>query len=479
MRDGINLLDPLFEMLPHLRSEGIIGLTILAVAITALFRKRAYPLPAIVGIGGLIASGISLAMQTVDFSDQWFVIDQASFFWRVFLDGCLTVILLFRTNRHLQKRSAEFVVLALTIVLGAHFLIISRHLFMVYLSVEVMSLSAYMLVALPLFRRQVNAAFKYLVFGAASSAIMLYGISLFYGLQGSLSLQDFQPEAPLWQSTPGWTVLLLIAIGLLFKIAAAPFHIWVNDVYRDTSLPVLAIFSVVPKLAALVFLIRWIPSIPDVEYLVALLSMFTLAVGNFGALRQEHVRGLLGLSAIAHTGFMLTGLLLLPGDFVFLEVYMAIYALMTIGSFHLLNHYELTYGVEKMSDLAGMSQVSVWKTIGIVVWMIALTGLPPTAGFTAKLLLFSGVAARYSADPQPVILYLLIFAVLNAVIALAYYLKIPYQMIFRKPEIHFKGTKNIWTLENFLGTILVLAILILFIKPEWLMGWINSVSFVP
>jgi NADH-quinone oxidoreductase subunit N len=477
MMDAANLLGPVKEILPYLYAELILGITMLAVTVTSLVRKPVYPWPHYVGITGIFCSILVSGMGASSAETTWFSIDEASFYWKLVLDGCMAVILLFNTNRHLRMRSAEYVLLALMILFGAHFLIISRHLFLVYLSIEVMSLSAYMLVALPLFKRQVNSAFKYLAFGATSSAIMLYGISLFYGIQGSLTLAGFDPALDAWQSPLGWTVLVLISAGILFKIAAVPFHIWVKDVYSETSLPVLAIFSIVPKLSALLFLIRWMPEIPNSEYLIALLAVITIATGNFGALRQSGIRGMMGFSAIAHTGFMLSGLLMEAGNMVFLQFYMTIYAIMTLGAFHALNYYELTYGAEKITDLAGTSVSSSWRTIGMVVWMIALTGIPPTAGFTAKLLLFSGMAQQYAASENSIILYVLIFAVINAVVSLAYYLRIPYQMIFRKPEVPFGRSKKIWTAENFLSTILVLTIIILFIKPEWLMGWINNVSF--
>ncbi len=477
MTDTAKLLDPVLELLPYLSAELILGITILAVTVIALVRRQVYPWPHYAGIAGIISSMFFLVISADYTNSEWFVIDGTSVYWKLVLDGSMVVILLFNTTRHLRRRSAEYVLLALMILFGAHFLVMARHLFLVYLSIEVMSLSAYMLVAMPLFKRQINSAFKYLAFGATASALMLFGISLFYGLQGSLTLEEFDPGSGVWQTALGWTVLILISCGILFKIAAVPFHIWVNDVYNQTSLPVLSIFSIIPKLSAILFLVRWVPEIPNAEYLIALLAVITIATGNMGAIRQANIRGMMGFSAIAHTGFMLGGMLMEAGNMLFLQFYMTVYALMTLGAFHALNYYELTYGTEKINDLAGTSAVSSWKTVCMVVWMIALTGIPPTAGFTAKLMLFSGMAQAYATGGEAIVLAVLIFAVVNAVISLAYYLRIPYQMIFRQPEVPYQGTKKILTGENFLGTILVLIIIILFIKPEWLMGWINMVSF--
>jgi NADH-quinone oxidoreductase subunit N len=262
---------------------------------------------------------------------------------------------------------------------------------------------------------------------------------------------------------------------LLFKISAAPFHLWVPDVYQGTAYPILAALSVVPKLAAFAFLTHWTAMIEESTFIIGILAIFTLIAGNFGALQQNNVRRLMGFSSIAHSGFMLLALIQVPG---YLMFYAGIYVLMTVGIFHLLNHYHFNYGLDTVEDYRGMRRLSRLKTLYVVIWMIALTGLPPTAGFTAKLLLFTGLGEMYVVNSDPFLMVLIIVGILNAVISLAYYLKIPYQMIFKPSDQTIKTLENNVSFSNLFGTILVLLVLLLFIKPGWLMSWLNNANFV-
>ncbi len=479
MTDVSQILTDLKILLPFLLPELVLAVTIIFVTISTLKRGLPFQVAHGIGITGILISLFLTQSNDVVFPGDWMIFDEAGIWWISLLDITLILILLFRTTRHLRVLAGEYVIIALMMLLGAHFLVLSNHLFLVYLSVEILSLSGYMLVALPLYRKNIDAGFKYLVFGAVSSALMLYGISLFYGLEGNLSLAVAVSGADHWTTPLGYAVLALISFGLLFKVAAVPFHIWVPDVYQATPMPVITILSTIPKVAAIAFLMRWTGFVMESMYITAILAGLSMLAGNFGALRQNHVKRMMGFSAIAHTGFMLSGLLLMEYNPAYLLFYAAIYVLMTIGAFHLLNFFENRFGTEILDDFSGASAVSGWKTICMVIWMIALTGLPPTAGFSAKLFLFGGLAGMYSVMNDTFILTLLLFAVVNAVVSLAYYVKIPYFMIFRKGEARVWMAEKIWTKENFLGTILVLAVLILFFKPEWLMGSINSISFVP
>ncbi|MCA6075394.1 NADH-quinone oxidoreductase subunit N [Fulvivirga sedimenti] len=479
MKGVAQILDNLTNLLPFLLPEVVLAVTILLVTVSTLKRGIPHQVAHIIGILGILVSLVLSQMNSTYLPGDWFTFDESAIWWKTLLDSAVVAILLFRTSRHLRTISGEYVIITLMMLLGAHFLVMANHLFLVYLSVEIMSLSGYMLVALPLFRKNIDAGFKYLVFGAVSSALMLYGISLFYGLEGNLSLAVANSLSDHWSTPLGYTVLVLISFGLMFKVAAVPFHIWVPDVYEATPMPVITLLSTVPKVAAIAFLLRWTDFLTESMYVTAILAGLSMLAGNFGALRQQHMKRMMGFSAIAHTGFMLAGLLLVRDNPAYVYFYAATYVLMTVGAFHLLNYYEIRFGTETLEDMTGASAVSGWKTVSMVIWMIALTGLPPTAGFTAKLFLFGGLAEIYSVLEDSYILWLLLFAVVNAVISLAYYLKIPYYMIFRKSEAQLWSAEKIWTKENFLGTILVLAVLIIFFKPEWLMGSINSISFVP
>ena len=464
--------EQLFEILkflPFLNAEGILSGGILLLTFLGFWRHIHWQVIRVILMGVILTTAV-VAFRTPSAAIDWLAIDPVRITWKLLIDGAAATILLFTFDRHIRMKGTEFGVLLLTLLLGSHLLIMSTHLFMVYLSIEILSLTGYMLVAFPLFRKNIVSGFKYLVFGGVTSAIMLYGISLLYGIAGDLSLNMAVQEGPLFK-----VAVLFFTFGLLFKISAAPFHLWVPDVYEGTAYPILAILSIVPKLAAFAFLTHWTNMIDQPVYVIGILAIVTLVAGNFGALQQSSVRRLMGFSSIAHSGFMLLGLLQPPELLMF---YAGIYALMTIGTFQLLNHYNIKYGLDSIDDYQGMRHVSRLKTLYIVIWMIALTGLPPTAGFTAKLLLFTGLGEVYGASQDTFILVLIIVGILNAVISLAYYLKIPFKMIF-KPVIHTTSTReNKWSFSNLFGTILVLLVIILFIMPEWLMSWLNNANFV-
>lgn len=410
---------------------------------------------------------------------EMLVIDLQTAMWKIILSAAMLIVILFPLPYALKRVRAEYYLLLLGVLLGGFILISAQHFLMVIIGLELMSLSSYMLAGLARTKGSTEAALKYFLFGAAATAVTIYGMSWMYGLTGEVSLSGtYFPMSGL-QGIPDWIaylVVTMVSAGILFKVAAAPWHLWVPDVYQETPTPVVAMFSVIPKLAGLAFLARWIAWIGWPLEIVAGLAMLTLAIGNFAALRQNNVKRMMGYSSIAHSGFLLMALLS-PGDLSFLMFYAVVYILMNLGAFLLINYYERMYRVSTFSDYSGFFGISPYFGVMMIILMIALTGLPPTAGFSAKLFVFSSVATTYGETENSWVLAAMIFGIVNAVISFAYYVRLPYQMVFKKMTSAAIVFKKYSSMENFLCIILVLAVLILFFKPEWLMGWINNSSF--
>ena len=240
-----------------------------------------------------------------------------------------------------------------------------------------------------------------------------------------------------------------------------------------------AFFSVVPKIAGVAILMKFvlycIPAGINWQLAISGIAIVTLLAGNFSALWQKNVRRLMAYSSIAQSGFLLvsvaSGSLQGAEALVF---YSSVYVLMTFLLFFYLQHFE-NRAFTTIAAFEGAGKVFLWPSIFMLIAFIALTGLPPTAGFTGKLFLFSALWESYAATGNQPLLWLLIFGLLNTVVSLFYYLRIPYYAFIR-PQQHDIPTNNL-TFENLLGGFLVLLILLLFFSPQLLMGWINKSNF--
>ncbi len=406
-------------------------------------------------------------------------ISQQTAFWKMLLTCAMIVVVLFPLPYSLKRDRSEYYILLLGVLLGGFLLTMANHFLMVIIGLETMSLSSYMLVGLARSKGSVESAIKYFLFGATATAVTLYGISWLYGLTGQLNLSGNTFEQTIPADLPDWIpflVITLVSSGVLFKVAVAPWHLWVPDVYQETPTPIVAMFSVVPKLAGFGFLIHWVDWLGWPVEEMALLAILTMSIGNFAALRQKNVKRMMGYSSIAHSGFLLMALLN-PENLSVFYFYATIYLLMNLAAFLLINYYERKYKIQTFQEYEGFFQLSPYFGIMMVVLMISLTGLPPTAGFTAKLFLFSAIAGEYQSTESTILLITLVFGILNAVVSFAYYVKLPYGMIFKKMNSTGNVFKKYSSLENYLCLFLVLAVLILFFKPDWLMGWINNGSF--
>ena len=439
-----------------------------------------------------------------------FVDNQAIYFQVVIALGAVFVLLYEMLTPHLtsplpmeegpgvrEMRGAlplEWYSILVAMTLGLFLMTISVNLLSIYLSIELVSICSYLLTALSADRKASEGGIKYLLFGAVSSAIMLYGMSLLYGMTGTLDLtaDAFGVELARQDAAVAAVAVLLTLAGLLFKLAGVPFHVWTPDAYEAAPVPVAAFFSVAPKAAAVLVLMRIVTALPmetpggtlagagatatGLQTPLAVLALAGILIGNLSALRQTDAKRLLAYSTIAHAGFLLVGVVALSeAGFEAVLFYAGTYLFISLAAFFLIdllarsNNSTLT-----MSEFAGLGAKQPLLSIALTIVMLALTGLPPTVGFTAKLLTFSALYDAYQRSGDPWLLMLFALGLLNALISLVYYLKIPFLLFFRpalvrpEPSIAVKlPTAAVW-----LALSLVVPIVGLFLKPDWLLNLI-------
>lgn len=391
---------------------------------------------------------------------QMLVLDREAVFFKLII-AIAWIITLFHIRKLRYQFQAEVYLLFSGAVLGGLILCMASNMLTLYLGVEFISLCSYLLVGLHRDVKASEGALKYLLFGGVSSAVMLYGISLLYGLTGTLDL-SIAIQSALADTQP--LVLIVTTLmtlgGLLFKLSLIPFHVWTPDTYEATPTPVVSFLSAVPKIAVLIALSRLLTTLPAEIYpVVGGIALISMTAGNVGALWQKNARRLMAYSTIAQAGYMIVGLII-PSGLQAAAFYLSAYVLLSMSAFLLLDlfapktdtDFSWFEGKGKFWPLGGAALTGV---------MVALAGLPPTVGFTAKWLVFSSLWESYSGEKW--VMVLLIGGILNAAISLAYYMKIPYLLFFRNTE----QTPTVYRRSSLVvaGVVLVLVVLF-FIKPE-------------
>nr|WP_262910440.1 NADH-quinone oxidoreductase subunit N [Pontibacter silvestris] len=361
----------------------------------------------------------------------------------------------------------------------------SVNLLMVFLAIEVVSIASYILtITLKEKKRSVEAGIKYILYGTLSAGVMLYGMSFFYGLTGTLTYSDNDFWASMIQVSPLMVMLaaVLVFAGFFFKISAAPFHFWAPDVYQGAPLPIVALFSTGPKMAGIIVIMRFLSAFADpvmasyfkdVQLLLALGALATLAIGNFTALWQQVPRRLFAFSSISHAGFLLVGLLAFGVDYkASVLFYLTVLLFMNFGTFLILQLAEDELQINRLEGFSGLGRAYPFLGVMAVLYLISLTGLPPLAGFMGKLLIFSNVWEAYTLHNNMVLLMLLVAGVLLTGVALFYYIKIPYYLFFKGNQT---DKKLVISLSNkLLLAAFALPLLVLFFKPDLLLQYINQ-----
>ena len=398
------------------------------------------------------------------------VVDNFSVFFKMLisLTGVFIVLISLGSNEigERKTRLGEYYSLLLAMAVGMYLMPASTDLLMMYISLELVSISSYILAGFMKDEtRSIEASMKYLLYGAFSSGLMIYGFSLLYGLTGTTNIvainQVLSVTARAGQSTNSlglWVATILSMAGMGYKISAAPFHFWTPDVYEGAPIPVTALLSVASKAAGFGLLMRFLlftfPASPvtgspiiDWQLMVAVLAAITMSLGNFAALQQSNIKRMLAYSTIAHAGYMLVGLVAAGmqvyaygkspagmgyAGVVSILIYFVAYLFMNIGAFYVVMLIENKLGSEEIEDYRGMAKRSPLLAVSLAIFLVSLTGIPLTVGFIGKLFVFTSILQRDPMTHQIKFLWLAVVAVLNSVVSLYYYVRVMAAMFIKK-----------------------------------------------
>lgn len=407
----------------------------------------AYPLSLLATLVLTVWFGINAAGGETHYSfARLVVVDPMANVLSSFSAAALFITLVY-TRRYLSDRdmyAGEFYMLALFTLLGQLVMITGNNFLTLYLGLELLSLSSYALVALRRDSRVTSeSAMKYFVLGALSSGFLLYGMSMLYGATGSLDLNTVfrvVESGRVNTSMLAFGVVFLVA-GLAFKLGAAPFHMWIPDVYQGSPTAVTLLIAAAPKLAAFAMTLRilvegLLPLAVDWQMMLVVLAVVSLAIGNLTAIMQSNLKRMLAYSTISHMGFLLLGMLSGVADgkadgaasaYGSSMFYAVTYVLTTLGTFGIiLLRTSKGFEAETLEDMKGMSRKNPWFALLMLVMMFSLAGLPPTMGFYAKLAVLEAVV-------QAGMSWLAVVAVLFSLIGAFYYLRIIKLMYFDVP----------------------------------------------
>jgi NADH-quinone oxidoreductase subunit N len=409
-----------------------------------------------VTLSGLAATAWLLIRQWIELGASEGALDRPAFgmvaidrfgtFFKLFTVGSLMVVTLFVLHDRRERRHGigEYYFLLLGAAIGIFFMVSTNNLLLLMLGLELLSLASYSLAGFHKGdKRSGEAALKYIVFGGLSAGVMLYGISLLYGLTGTIDLSVMGRGSAdgagvslaaqfATSPVPVAIAVVLVLAGFAYKVSVVPFHFWTPDVYEGAPTPVTTFLAVASKAAGFAALLRFIGALFLVEgvestvaaygerigLLLAILAAVTMTLGNLSALRQTNLKRLLAYSSIAHAGYSLMGVAAMTEQgFSASMFYLAAYYFMNLGAFGFLLYFEGVTGSEDVDSLNGLGWRYPLVSWAMVVMLVSLTGLPPTVGFYGKLLLFyEGVDSGYA--------WLVVVAALNSVLSLFYYFRV-------------------------------------------------------
>ncbi|MBM3474374.1 MAG: NADH-quinone oxidoreductase subunit N [Armatimonadetes bacterium] len=451
---------------------GVLGLIVLGIG---ALTKRRWPLAApVVTLAGLFACLPLVAMQwrheqSVIFLGSYVVDDLAVFFKLVAVAaGGLVTLIAMSYMRRVDRDYGEFFALLVWAVLGLCLMAGAADLIVILLAIETVSLLSYVMTGyLRNEPRSAEASLKYFLYGAVASAVMIYGMSLLYGVAGTTKLygllgsEALPMQLRLHPSPLQPIAAVLILVGLGFKIAMVPFHWWAPDAYEGAPTPVTAFLSVGPKAAGFAILARLFMQEGNALYpqwptLVAVLAIATMFLGNWAAIWQGNIKRMLAYSSIAHAGYMLIGVVAWQGGAWTVSdrggiashgglhavlFYIASYLFMNLGAFAVAIAIERATGCESIERYGGMAKRNPFLAIAMTIFLLSLSGIPPLAGFFGKFYVFNA-AIRGAADDAislslpfgihvNVLFWLAVAGVVNSMIAVYYYMNVVRLMYFQ------------------------------------------------
>jgi len=383
----------------------------------------------------------------------------------VLLGSALSLVLAMRYNELEGIARPEYPVLVLLATTGMMMMISANDLISLYVGLELQSLALYVVAAFQRdSARSTEAGLKYFVLGALASGMLLYGASMVYGFAGTTSFDALAKTfADGGTASIGLIIgIVLIAVGLAFKVSAVPFHMWTPDVYEGAPTPVTAFFSVAPKIAALTLFVRVMVGpfyglVVEWRQVIWFIAVASMLLGSFAAINQRNIKRLMAYSSIGHVGYMLIGLA--AGSAAGVRgvlVYLAIYLFMNLGTFAaILCMRREGKAVEAIDDLAGLSRTQPGLALALLIFMFSMAGIPPLAGFFAKIYIFLAAIDAH--------LYVLaVIGVLASVVGAFYYLRIVKLMYFDEPAAAFDRP-----IAREIQAILVLCALVILFFFAW------------
>ncbi len=434
-------------------------------------------------IAGIFSTAVFLVLQLGNKPVMIFtnavVIDPFSTLAKLIMTlGTLGCFIIAKTSSDIyEKLKSEFYIMTTGVLVGGMLLSSANNLLIIYLGIETLSILSYVLAALKKDDdRSSEAGLKYVLYGGLSAGVMLYGISHVYGVLGTIQFNEIIPMMK-GLNTEQIVILmpsfLLFFVGLGYKIACVPFHMWTPDVYEGSPIPVTAFFSIVPKVAAIACLIRVTltffsdPGVLQYSWvgLLSVVSALTMTVGNVSAIGQKSVKRMLAYSSISHAGMMLLGVIVIDEVGIRAILYYAIaYLFMTLVAFFVTSFVANKYGNDHFERFNGLIKRYPVMAIMMSITLFSLAGLPPFSGFVAKFNILAAIIAKKHYT-------LAVIAALNSVVSLFYYMKLSRLMILKEPD----STESIQSF-SFVGqsVIVALAIPIVILGIFW--GSIMSIA---
>ncbi len=450
------MVEQIITSLTHFLPEATLTAAFCLAILSDLLLKKKH-LVSVISIVG-VSLACYFAIQQFGVSESIFsgmvVVDPFAVFFKIIIAISTLIIILFSYYsgevQTATKRMGEYFSLLLAMTLGMFLMSGAANLLMMILAMELTSLTSYVLAG---YTKEApdssEASLKYIIYGAFSSGLMLYGVSIIYGLTGATDIYGINKA--LSAGSVGYIPLLvatiLIIAGFGYKISAVPFHFWTPDVYEGAPITITAFLSVASKAAGFAMMIRFFKvsfidstiagmpvgmwaSLQGFEWnkLLAILSVLTMTLGNFVALWQDNMKRLLAYSSIAHAGYMLMGVVVLSDKGIAaVLIYFIVYLFMNLGAFYVVMLVANKTGKEDIDSYKGLGYRTPLMGVAMVIFLISLTGLPPTAGFIGKLYLFAALLdAKW--------IWLAVVGALNSVVSLYYYVRILRNMFLRDPE---------------------------------------------
>ena len=367
------------------------------------------------------------------------------------------------------KTNYEYFYIFFTLLAASLLLSASSHFISLFISLELLSVCSYILACFSNNKESMESAFKYLLYGVLASGVMLYGMSILYAMTGSMHFMDYQFISSLstqnYESILFFTLLFLL--GIFFKIGIFPFHIWMPNIFQNSSLPFIALLSTIPKIACFLVLFRICSvflAVPYFSSILLFMGIIAITAANLLALFQTNIRKMFAYSSISHSGFLF---LLLSSVNTFSFHTFCYYSIalicMNFLAFLLLDKIEL-FDKKTFKSISGIGEKNILLSFLFIIVLISLTGLPPTAGFFAKLYIFLFLWERYvSGDVFSLVIFFA--AILNTVLSLFYYIKIPYYLFFKKTEL-FVEKIPLFFAKDYILYILTILLIVLFFIPE-------------